>query len=84
MKSKKLRIIYIIVMLITLTPLPVLAACSDYCKDIAPAVRIVKYGMIPLFQIVIPIALIVSSLSVKNEIRDNTLATIGNIEKKFS
>lgn len=38
------------------------ATCSSECNDIAPAVRIVKYGIIPLFQIAIPILLIVMGM----------------------
>lgn len=36
--------------------------CSEECNDIAPAVRIIKKGIIPIFQIIIPIALILMGM----------------------
>ncbi len=38
------------------------AKCTDECNEIAPAIRIVKIGLIPIIQILIPIALIVMGM----------------------
>jgi len=59
MKKYNKLIIKILTISIIILPLSVNAACSDYCNDLAPAVRLVKYGVVPLFQIGIPILLIV-------------------------
>lgn len=48
--------------LILIIPINVYAKCSDYCADVAPAVRLVKHGIIPIFQIIIPIILIVMGM----------------------
>lgn len=36
--------------------------CPEDCNEIAPAIRIVKIGLIPIFQILIPVALIVMGM----------------------
>ena len=74
MKSKKRYLLIVILTLIMNIPKTVFAAikttlptkkfatCSEYCSEIAPAVRMVKYGLVPVFQIMIPIALIVMGM----------------------
>ena len=62
MKKYSKLIIKLLIISITMLPLSVYAACSEECNDVAPAVRLVKYGVVPLFQIVIPIGLIVMGM----------------------
>lgn len=60
---KKIKSYLILINIIVFsTPLSVYATCTEYCKDLAPAVRLVKYGLIPLFQLIVPIGLIVMGM----------------------
>ena len=61
MKKYKNKIL-IFILLISIIPIPVLAECTEYCKEVAPAVRLVKIGLVPVLQIVIPIALILMAM----------------------
>lgn len=62
MKKYNKLIIKLLIVSIILLPISVNAACSTYCNDLAPAVRLVRYGVVPLFQLVVPIGLIIMGM----------------------
>lgn len=62
MKKYNKLIIKVLIISIIILPISVNAYCGEYCEDLAPAVRLVRYGLVPLFQLLIPIALIVMGM----------------------
>lgn len=67
-----IKIFFIICISILLIPPPIKAitnntiiltiGCSEECNDLAPLIRMIKFGLIPLFQIGVPIILIIMGM----------------------
>lgn len=55
--KKIINILFLTIIFLTI-PTNIYAACSEYCNDVAPAVRLVKHGLIPTLQLILPIGLI--------------------------
>lgn len=64
MNIKYKKKIYLIVLFIALyiIPIQVYAECSLYCNHLVPIIKIIKNGVIPIFQIITPIILILMGM----------------------